>query len=271
MSQPRFDAEIEAGRAGATGEESPWWSVHAARYLFAGAHVRGRTLDIACGTGYGLRFLRPHSDLVIGVELDVEAARKANAEVSGDPGAYVVRADGCHLPFADGYFDTITSFETIEHLHERRTFLSELKRVLAPRGLCIISTPNAHHTEPINGKPRNPHHIYEYTPQELAAELSQVFADVRLLGQTLEARFLIPPFSDEQEKLAKKPRMRAHILLWRVLNKLPFRGRDRISYALWGQPLWPRETDYRFTEHSVETAPVLVAICRDVPAPQELR
>lgn len=261
MSQPRFDAEVETVDGDA--RKSPWWGVHAARYLFASPYVTGRrVLDIACGTGYGLALLRSQVSYIVGADLDFGAARKAKAEV-GDGRAAVMVADGCRLPFREATFEVITSFETIEHLERRREFLAELKRVLRPDGLCLLSTPNANHTEPVNGKPRNPHHIHEYTPQELRDELGQHFSEVGLLGQTLDARFLIPPFIDEQEKLAKKPRMRAHILLWRVLNKLPFKGRDRISRALWGQPFCPAETDYRFTEAALESAPVLLAVCRD--------
>ena len=267
MAQPRFDAEVETADGDA--RKSPWWGVHAARYLFARPQVTGRrTLDIACGTGYGLALLRSQVSQIVGVDLDFSAVRKAKA-AAGAGAAAVMVADGCRLPFPDATFEVITSFETIEHLEARREFLAELKRVLAPDGLCLLSTPNANHTEPINGRPRNPHHIYEYTPEELRAELDQHFAEVRLLGQTLDARFLIPPFVDEQEKLAKNPRLRVHILLWRVLNKLPFKGRDRLSRALWGQPFCPSEMDYRFTENSVETAPVLVALCRKSPTRRE--
>jgi SAM-dependent methyltransferase len=237
--------------------------VHAARYLFAMPYVKGRrTLDIACGTGYGLGLLSSEVNYIVGVDLDLSAASKAKSEIEDKRGAVIV-ADGCHLPFPDGAFDVITTFETIEHLEKRTEFLAELKRVLSPEGLCILSTPNANHTEPVNGKPINPHHVYEYQPQELREELEQHFADVRLLGQVLDSRFRIPPFIDEQEKLTREGRMRGHILLWRVLNKLPFKGRDHLSRALWGQPFRPAETDYRFKEEVLETAPVLVALCRN--------
>lgn len=248
------------------GRESPWWGVHVARYLFASDYVKGhRALDIACGTGYGLALLRPKVNYIVGVDIDLIAVRKARAEIRGGHAAVMV-ANGCRLPFPDATFDLITTFETIEHLETRREFLAELKRVLSPGGLCILSTPNANHTEPINGKPRNPHHIYEYTPQELRAELAEHFDDVKMLGQVLDSRFKIPPFIDEQEKLSQNGRMRMHILLWRVLNKLPFTGRDHISRLLWGQPFLPSETDYCFTEISLETAPVLVALCQHTPA-----
>lgn len=256
MSQPRLETSIESEKS------SAWYGVHVARYLFAAPYVVDRrTLDIACGTGYGLPVLQERARQVVGAELDMHAAREARTAIGDGPAAVII-ADGRRLPFADGAFDAITSFETIEHLEERRRFVSELRRVLSPEGICILSTPNANHTQPINGKPRHPYHVHEYMPEELRAELSDYFGEVTMLGQALDERFIIPPFWDEQERLSKNPRMHMHVLLWRALNKVPFKGRDLVSRALWGQPLLPLETDYHFSQSTVSTAPVLVAICR---------
>jgi SAM-dependent methyltransferase len=242
--------------------KSPWWGIHAARYQFAVQHVGGaRVLDIACGTGYGLPVLQTRALQVVGADLDIRAARKARAAIGNGREAVVV-ADGCHLAFGDATFDVITSFETLEHLELRSQFLAELRRVLTPDGLCIISTPNANYTLPINGKPRNPHHLHEYTPEELLAELRKHFASFVLLGQVIDSRFVISPFWDDQQQLPRNPKVQARLLLWRVLNKLPASLRDRLSYALWGHPLFPGEADYEFSEETVKTAPVLIAICQ---------
>lgn len=222
-----------------------------------------QVLDIACGTGYGINILlRGKARQVVGVDLDRSAVEEARQNLS-ESGGHVLLANGCSLPFPDQSFDAITSFETLEHLNERDKFLMELRRVLKPSGLLILSTPNANHTEPINGRPRNPFHVYEYTPQELETELRRHFDQVKMLGQVLDSRFVIPPFIDEQEKLTRDGRRRMDILLWRALNKLPRRGRNRISQALWGQPFFPDENDYRFNEETLDTAPVLLALCRN--------
>jgi len=118
---------IDAGRL------SPYWGEHAARYHFALERVAGKkVLDIACGTGYGIGLLRKSARFVCGVDIDREAALQARSEC-GDRSA-VVLGDGLRLPFHDKCFDVVTSFETIEHLHDRLGFLRELERVLAPGG-----------------------------------------------------------------------------------------------------------------------------------------
>ncbi|MBA2734774.1 MAG: class I SAM-dependent methyltransferase [Acidobacteria bacterium] len=251
-----------------TDPSSPWWGVHAARYHFAAAYVDGcRVLDVACGSGYGLSILQARANMVIGVDIDLQTVINVRAGLPRGSSEVIV-ADGLNLPFEDKSFDAIISFETVEHLEQRAGFLAELRRLLAPKGTCIISTPNANHTLPVNGKPQNPYHVYEYTPQELHLELSNHFPDVTMLGQVLDKRFVIPPFWDEQERLSGQGRMRAHVLFWRALNKLPFASvRDRVSRALWGQPFLPQEADYHFKETDVEMAPVLVALCRQDSSP----
>ncbi|CDM65090.1 class I SAM-dependent methyltransferase [Pyrinomonas methylaliphatogenes] len=256
MSQPRLDVNDQV-------KGSAWWGIHAARYFFAVPHVRGkRVLDVACGSGYGLAVLRRSAREVVGVEVELDVARRARVEVSKDTFVSIIVADGCKMPFVNGCFDVITSFETIEHIHHRARFLEEIRRVLKTDGMFIISTPNAHYTQPVNGKPRNPYHVYEYTPEELALELRNYFKYVDLFGQILSPRFKVSPFWDDQRRLPHTIEVQSMILLWRVLNKLPVILRDKLSQIFWGHPLIPTERDYEFSPSAVETAPVTVAICR---------
>lgn len=246
-----------------SGEHDPkpdtaWWGVHAARYKLAIDHVAGaRVLDIACGTGYGMRMLSPSARTVIGADVDLNAARSAR---QAGP---VVVADGTALPFRTSAFDAVTTFETLEHLHHRRPFLGELTRVIVADGKLVLSTPNAYYTRPVDGRPRNPFHVHEYTPEELDAEIREHFVDVRMLGQTLSDRVKMSPFWDDQERMPRTPRTRALLIVWRILNRLPARPRDLASRALWGHPLYPGAEDYVFTGEAIPTAPVLVVLARN--------
>src|SRR5260221_2658060 len=94
------------------GQLSPYWGEHAARYRFALPIVEDTSvLDIACGTGYGIAILKAAARHVTGVDVDADAASEAKAEC--DSKAAVLLGNGLGLPFADGAFDTITSFETL--------------------------------------------------------------------------------------------------------------------------------------------------------------
>lgn len=214
-------------------------------------------LDIACGTGYGMRILSEVARTVVGADLDVEAVRSAQGA------GPVVVTDGTALPFRTAALDVVTTFETLEHLEHRGAFLAELARVLAPGGGLVLSTPNATYTRPVDGRPRNPFHVFEYTPEELDAELRGHFGDVQMFGQEISGRFKISPFWDDQQRLPRTPATRARLLLWRILNRLPSRPRDRASRALWGHPLYPGADDYTFTTDAVPSARVLVVTARN--------
>jgi SAM-dependent methyltransferase len=244
------------------GEEAPrpdtaWWGVHAARYRFAAQHLDcRRLLDVACGTGYGLAMLSKPGRQVFGVDVDREALLGARQA------APVVTADGGALPFPDGTFEAVTTFETIEHLEHRTEFLAEVARVLVPGGSILLSTPNALYTDPVAGRPRNPFHVIEYTPDELVAEVGRHFDDIQLMGQRLSPRFVISPFWDDQRRLPRTVRSQSRLLVWRALNRLPPGPRDLLSRAMWRHPLYPDENDYLFTPEAVRAAPVLLTTAR---------
>jgi len=46
------------------------------------------------------------------------------------------------LPFKNGEFDLVCSYETIEHIYDFRTFFDELVRVLSSDGILILTCPN---------------------------------------------------------------------------------------------------------------------------------
>jgi ubiquinone/menaquinone biosynthesis C-methylase UbiE len=245
------------------GKLSPYWGEHVSRYIFALQFVENKdVLDVACGTGYGLPFLRGKASRVVGVDASEEALLEAKNVC--DDKTSVLLADALRLPFPDKTFDVVTSFETIEHLHERQEFLREIKRVLKINGLLVLSTPNANYTKPVNGKPTNPFHVFEYTPEELEMELRSHFLIESFLGQKLSNKIKISPFYSDQIRMSKDPLTQTKLFLWRVMNKLPVIVREKISEILWKRPFYPTESDYEFDQSVIEDAPVLLAVCRKV-------
>jgi len=240
---------------------SPYWGEHAARYNFALPYVEKKcVLDIACGTGYGIELLKSKAQTVTGVDIDFEAVSQARREC--DEKSFVLIGDGTNLPFADRSFDVVTSFETLEHLHERGKFVSELKRILRKDGILILSTPNANYTKPVHGKPSNPFHIFEYKPEQLRAELAWHFELQDFLGQTLDESFTFSPFQIEQNRLPKDFSTQTKLFCWRVINKMPAPVRESLSKAIWKRPFYPTGNNYDFSIEKLENAPVLVAVCR---------
>jgi SAM-dependent methyltransferase len=169
-SVERFDPDAQGGRL--------LESEHRARYAWAAQVVGGRSvLDAGCGTGYGTRMLaRAGAKRVLGVDVAEEALATAR-ESSSEELAYQV-ADVRDLGFEAGSFDVVVCFEVIEHIDRREEALDELRRVLGPRGVLLISSPN-------RGvyAPGNPHHVHEYSHAELEQALASRFASVALYRQ----------------------------------------------------------------------------------------
>jgi ubiquinone/menaquinone biosynthesis C-methylase UbiE len=144
---------------------------HAYRYRFALRYVLNKcVLDIACGEGYGTAALQnAGSSKVVGMDLSQEICARARRKYE----APFCAADAHAIPLANRSVDVIVSFETIEHVAEPETFLDECVRVLAPRGVLIVSTPDkAVHREA--GEP-NPYHCSEMYEEDFISLLSSRF------------------------------------------------------------------------------------------------
>lgn len=141
---------------------------HYARYALACDHCKGRdVLDVACGTGYGSAALAAAgARSVVGLDIDERTVEYAKARHGVD--AIVGNCES--MPFEDGRFSAVVSFETIEHVADAGRFLAELHRVLKGEGFVILSTPNS-----AVRSGNNPHHVREWTREEILAEVSGLF------------------------------------------------------------------------------------------------
>jgi 2-polyprenyl-3-methyl-5-hydroxy-6-metoxy-1,4-benzoquinol methylase len=154
---------------------------HVARYTFAARLARGkRVLDAGCGAGYGSAELAQAADSVTGVDRASEAIGFARANYCL-PNLRFEQASCDALPHPGGSFDLVVAFEVIEHLDHWREFLLEVRRVLAPAGQLIISTPNKlYYTESRGPTGANPFHVHEFDFEEFQSELQAVFAHVSM-------------------------------------------------------------------------------------------
>src|SRR5205823_3548256 len=89
---------------------------------------------------------------------------------------------GSQLPISDASVDVVVSFETIEHLYDHQRFLSEIRRVLRPGGLLMLSTPERDIYSPPD-QASNPHHLHELTRREFYALVRSHFPTARFFGQ----------------------------------------------------------------------------------------
>lgn len=105
-----------------------------------------RYLDVGCGDGRWTVDLKSRLDPeaeVVGVDFSARAIGFARLI---EPSIDFQVQRGETLPFADRSFDLITAIEVIEHVEDgaEEPFLAELHRLLAPRGLLLLTTPSWH-------------------------------------------------------------------------------------------------------------------------------
>jgi SAM-dependent methyltransferase len=155
---------------------------HYHRYLFALQFCRGKVvLDIACGEGYGSALIGGVASQVTGVDIAGDAVRHAAASYRTDNVSFAV-GECADIPLADASVDVVVSFETLEHVADQNKFLREIKRVLRPEGVLVISTPNTDVYKEILTE-ANPFHVKELNEAEFRSILGENFTDFRLFGQ----------------------------------------------------------------------------------------
>jgi SAM-dependent methyltransferase len=171
---------------------------HMARYAFAVRLARGkRVLDAGCGAGYGCAELAHTAVTVLGADIAAEAIEFARAHYRL-PNLHFEQASCTDLPHADGCFDLVVAFEVIEHLANWREFLLEARRVLAPSGQFIVSTPNKrYYTESRGTEGANPFHVHEFEFEEFREELADIFPNVALFLENHVEGVTFQPFEPE--------------------------------------------------------------------------
>lgn len=178
----RFDGERYV--SGFLGEPS-WGDIqseHYHRYLFALQFCAGKdVIDIASGEGYGSCCLSQVAKSVIAVDASVEAVHSASRNYQNDRVSFIV-GKAQEIPVIDSSADVIVSFETLEHFEEHEAFAAEVKRLLRPSGILVISSPNrAIYTDQAGRL--NEWHRRELYRSEFTKYLSDNFAHVQMFAQ----------------------------------------------------------------------------------------
>lgn len=169
---------------------------HFHRYATVLEMVRGKqVLDVACGEGYGSFCLSDQARSVVGIDISQESVRHARAHYA-KPNLGFCAGHAAALAFAEDSFDAVISFETIEHLAEQARMISEIRRVLRPDGVLVISSPN----RPIFSAERNEHnayHVKELDFLEFDALLKAEFSSIQYFGQRLSIGSMIQALEGE--------------------------------------------------------------------------
>jgi len=112
-----------------------------------GDRIRGRVLDIGCGTK-PYRRLFPGATQYVGTETKRTFTPGNQADVT---------CFGEALPFRTTTFDAVVCTEVLEHVAEPSDFLREVERVMRPGAVLLLTTPQTW------GLHEEPYDFYRYT------------------------------------------------------------------------------------------------------------
>ena len=98
-----------------------------------------RILEIGCGIGSVVSRLSSQGYEVVGTDISCEAIEYGQKKYAGIR-LEVQPAEA--LPYEDGAFDVVLSFDLFEHVAATDAHLSEVRRLLRPGGHYLFQTPN---------------------------------------------------------------------------------------------------------------------------------
>jgi ubiquinone/menaquinone biosynthesis C-methylase UbiE len=149
------------------------YAEHLIRYQAVKELVRGKVvLDIASGSGYGSALLGETAAQVYGYDASEDAVNYAMKHYGFSNVQFAV-ADATNIPLPDNSVDVAVTFETLEHVADYESFIREIRRVLKPEGLAVVSTPND-----LEFAEGNHFHLHEFERSELLTLLRKYFEEI---------------------------------------------------------------------------------------------
>ncbi|QQR98247.1 MAG: class I SAM-dependent methyltransferase [Sphingobacteriales bacterium] len=151
-------------------------------YIEAKQFISGNMLEIGCGEGRGIDVLKEHITSYTAIDKTQSVQEIIKKKY---PNAKFINITIPPIKgIEDNTFDSIVSFQVIEHIQNDVEYLKEIYRILKPGGVALVSTPNINNT-----LTRNPWHIREYTPQEFNQLISSVFTNYTIKGINGSSKF----------------------------------------------------------------------------------
>lgn len=100
---------------------------------------QGKILDVGCATGFFLKLAEDAGFKPYGVDISKFAVDYARKKLK----LKVYHGQLKDVAFPAKYFDVVIAFHIIEHVKDPLGLLQEIRRILKPNGLLMMTTPNA--------------------------------------------------------------------------------------------------------------------------------
>lgn len=156
--------------------------LHLHRYAITLNYIKDKeVIDIACGEGYGSFLMSKYAKNVTGIDIDENTIINANSKYKNNNLSYL-QGDVSKIPLQSSTIDVVVSFETIEHTTKHDEMMLEIKRVLKPDGLLIMSSPDKYNYSEKRGF-INKYHVKELYSQEFENLIKKYFKYEKMLFQ----------------------------------------------------------------------------------------
>ncbi len=192
---------------------------------------RGRILDIGAGDGSVIKFMEGLGWEGWGIE-PIENCVEYAREKLGLKNFVKCSAEDINSVFKEeNFFDVITMFHVLEHLHNPLSVLQKIKSYLKPDGFLIIEVPNFASFEAMIFRSAwvgisAPLHLYHFTPKTLSTLLEKSGYSVKKIEfSTDKALKYVPNYSESLRFMLKD---------WGILKTIrnaTGRNTDSLSYT----------------------------------------
>ena len=172
-------------------------------YVVAKDYVQGNLLEVGCGEGRGINLMMERTTSYTAI--DKIAPVIEDLQKKYPQGKFMSMNIPPFGGVDDNQFDSVVSFQVIEHIDDDRGYLKEIHRVMKPGSVALITTPNRKMS-----LSRNPWHVREYLADELKNLASTIFSHVEMKGITGNAKVMA--YYEENKKSVNR------IMKWDILN-----------------------------------------------------
>lgn len=142
-----------------------------------------KVLEIGFGDGYGTDIIAKSGASIVAVELDEESLKQAK-EKYNSPNISFDLYDGVNLNYEPYSFDMIISYQVIEHVENVDLYLNNIKKMLKPNGIFMITTPSRTYRLTPDQAPWNKYHLREYNSDCLKADSAKILDNGNIFSIT---------------------------------------------------------------------------------------
>lgn len=143
--------------------------------------------DVGCGSGLGSLILAQEAKSVVGIEKTRSSTEFAQKCFPVKNIKYI-NEDITQSSYPDYSFEAVIAIEVIEHVFDYHAALTTMKRILKNGGRLYISSPNRNAPGFPQDRPKNKHHVREWTIGEFYKILSSYFKGIEIFDFTLTHR-----------------------------------------------------------------------------------